>query len=199
MTEGIQANSRIYSDLWHRPWVRVGFQALLVVAFSALTAVAKKAHVGIGIPSSSAIYWLSAMVLARCTMKWHGAGTLTGVGTALWGISLHLNQGFAQNLASFAIAGLVLDAVARVPWFAIRRWWGAMVCALAANLAQFGIIVYTALTSAVVKHFQIVGLTRSVLLHIGFGLAAGLIGWLVFRSAHIGLAHFPKTTRRAGS
>lgn len=192
MTGGIQVNERSYTDILHNKWVRVAFQSLLLVVFSALTAVAKKAHVGIGIPSSSAVYWLSAMVLARCTMKWDGAGTVVGIGTALWGIPLHLNQAFTQNLASFGIAGLFLDCTAKVPWFTIRRWWGAMVCALMANLAQFGIIVYTTLTAAVVKHFQVVGMTRSILLHIGFGLASGLIGWLVFRSAQLGYQHIPR-------
>jgi hypothetical protein len=154
----------------------------MVVGFSALTAVAKRVHPSMGIPSSSAPFWLSAMVISRCTIKWNGAGALVGVGTALWGIPIGLEQSFGQNLASFAMAGGFLDIMAKVPKIDIRRWWGAALCGLVANMAQFSIIIYSALSANVVKHFMIVGMLNSVLLHIAFGIASGLIGWGVFKA-----------------
>jgi hypothetical protein len=187
MRQGELVQQRFNTGLWHNKWVQIGLQALLVIGFSALTAAAKRAHPSMGIPSSSAPFWLSAMVLSRCTMKWDGAGFLVGIGTALWGIPIGLEQGFGQNLMSFGIAGALLDGTARIPKISIRRWWGAMLCALAANMAQFGVIIYSSLSATVTKHFLIVGLINSTLLHIGFGLAAGLIGWIVFRSGQFGL------------
>jgi hypothetical protein len=132
------------------------------------------------------------MVLARCTMNWNSAGTLVGVGTALFGIPIRLEQSFGQNLATFAIAGFILDIMVVIPKMNIRRWWGAMVSALIANMFQFGIIIYFSLTSPVVKHFQVVGILNSVGLHVIFGVAAGLIGWAVFQGGQTGLRRFTK-------
>ncbi len=190
MRQGTLVQERFYADIWNNRWVRIAFQVLLVVGFSVLTALAKKAHPSIGVPSSSAPFWLSAMIIARCTMKWDGAGALVGIGTAVWGMPIGLNQGFGQNLASFALAGAALDIMARVPGISIRRWWGAIVCALAANFVQFGVVIYSALMSPTLKHFEVVGMMQSTLLRIGFGIAAGLIGWGIFQSARSGLKRF---------
>ncbi len=173
--------------IWQNRWVRIGLQVLMLVGFSALTALAKRAHPSLGIPSSSAPFWLTAMIVARCTMGWKGAGALVGVGTAVFGIPIGLEQGFGQNLLSFGLAGAALDLVGMIPGVEIRRWWGALLCALVANMTQFGVIIYSAMSSSVVKHFQIVGMTRSILLHVGFGLAAGLLGWAAYSGARLAL------------
>jgi hypothetical protein len=112
----------------------------------------------------------------------------------VWGIPVGLEQGFGHNLMSFGIAGVLLDGTARIPKISIRKWWGAIICALVANMAQFGFIIYTALSATVTKHFQIVGLLNSTLLHIGFGIAAGIIGWTVFRSAQYGYGRISKSS-----
>jgi hypothetical protein len=127
------------------------------------------------------------MIVSRSTMRWKGAGILVGVGTALWGIPVGLEQGFGQNILSFGLAGAALDLVTMIPRVDIRRLWGALLCALVANMAQFGVIIYSTLSSTVIKHFQVVGMTRSTLLHIGFGLAAGLIGWAIVKGTQSGL------------
>lgn len=186
MRQGELVQERFWDGVRRKKWAWIAVQVLLVVGFSALTAVAKRVHPSMGIPSSSAPYWLSAMVLARCTMKWDGSGALVGICTAVWGIPIGLTQGFGQNLASFALAGAALDIMTRIPGVDIRRWWGAIVCALVANMAQFGVILYSTLSSAALKHFEVVGLMESILLRIGFGIAAGLIGWAVFRGAEWG-------------
>jgi hypothetical protein len=181
----IARRTGVMSGLLRHRWARIGLQVLLVVGFSAMTAAAKKLHPSVGIPGSSAIYWLTAMVVARCTMKWDGAATLVGAGTAVWGIPVGLEQGFGQNLLSFAVAGLLLDVMFRVFRTNARTWWGAPLCALVASMGQFGVIIYSALSSSVTKHFMVVGLMQSTLLHIGFGLAAGLLGWAAFRGVQL--------------
>ena len=185
MSQGELVQERPHVGFWHNRWVNVGIQALLVIAFSALTALAKRAHPSLGIPSSSAPYWLTAMIVARCTMRWKGAGALVGVGTALCAIPIGLEKGLGQNLLSFGLAGAALDLITMIPAIDIRRWWGAPISALVANMTQFGVIMYTALASPVVKHFQIVGITKSTLLHVGFGLAAGFLGWAIYSGARL--------------
>ncbi len=191
-SQGELVQQRFAGSIWQNKWVRIGLQALLIIVFSAATAIAKRVHPSIGIPSSSAPFWLSMMVLARCTMNWNGSGTLVGIGTALWGIPMGLEQSFGQNLASFAIAGFVLDVVMMIPKMNIRRWWGAIVCALAANMCQFAVIMYFSLTATVVKHFMVVGILNSIGLHIVFGIAAGLMGWVVFRGGQMGFRRLSK-------
>lgn len=187
MRHSLSIEGKIYYGIQNNKWSRIAFQVLLIIGFSALTAAAKRLHPSLGIPSSSAPFWLSAMIIARSTMKWDGAGIVVGIGTALWGIPLGLEQSFGQNLASFALAGAFLDIIARIPKIDILRWWGAAICALMANMAQFGIIIYFALSATVVKHFMMVGMLESALFHVAFGIAAGLVGWSVFHSAEYGL------------
>ena len=187
MKQGELAQEGFYSGIWHSKWASIALQVLLLVSFSAATALAKRAHPSLGIPSSSAPFWLTAMIVSRSTMRWKGAGILVGAGTALWGIPVGLEQGFGQNILSFGLAGAALDLVTMIPRVDIRRLWGALLCALVANMAQFGVIVYSTLSSTVIKHFQIVGMSRSTLLHIGFGLAAGLIGWAIVKGTQSGL------------
>jgi len=168
-------------SIWQKKWVKIAIQAILLVVFSATTAFMKRIHPSIGIPSSSAPFWLTAMIVARCAMDWPGSGALVGVGTAVWGIPIRLEQTFGQNLGSFGIAGLVLDVMMLIPKMDIRKWWGAILCALVANLAQFGVILYSSLTATVVKHFEVVGILNSLGLHVAFGIAAGLMGWAIYR------------------
>ena len=185
MRQGELVQERSHLGIWQNRWAKLGLQVLLVAGFSALTALAKRAHPSLGIPSSSAPFWLTAMIVARCTMRWKGAGALVGVGTAVLGIPIGLEQGFGQNVLSFGLAGAALDLVGMIPGVEVRRWWGALLSALVANMTQFGVIIYSALSSSVVKHFQIVGMTRSILLHVGFGLAAGLLGWAAYSGARL--------------
>ena len=191
-SQGELVQQRSDWGLWQNKWFKIAVQALLLIGFSAATAFAKRLHPSMGIPSSSALFWLSMMVLARCTMNWHSAGTLVGVGTALFGIPFGLEQSFGQNLGSFAIAGFILDIMMLIPKMNIRRWWGSIVCALVANMFQFGIIIYFSLTSPVIKHFQVVGLLNSVGLHVIFGIAAGLVGWSAFRGGQMGFRRLAK-------
>ncbi len=187
MRQGELVQERSHVGIWQNRWAKIGLQVLLLVGFSALTALAKRAHPSLGIPSSSAPFWLTAMIVARCTMGWKGAGALVGVGTAVFGIPIGLEQGFGQNLLSFGLAGAALDLVGMIPGVEIRRWWGALLSALVANMTQFGVIIYAALSSSVVKHFQVVGMSRSILLHVGFGLAAGLLGWAAYSGARLAM------------
>jgi hypothetical protein len=149
----------------------------MIVGFSALTAIAKKAHPSMGIPGSSGVYWLTAMIIGRSVTRWDGAGFLTGVGVAAWGIPIGLEHTFGYNVALYGCAGLLMDIVSRLPKIDIRHPVGAILCGFTAHMAKFGFIVYAALATSVTKHFLIVGLLNSALLHAAFGIAAGLLGW----------------------
>jgi hypothetical protein len=175
--------SPFISRLWGNRSVRIAFQILMIVGFSALAAIAKKAHPSIGIPGSSGVYWLTAMIIGRSSTRWDGAGFLTGVGVAAWGIPFGLEHTFGYNIALYGCAGLLIDIIARLPRIDIRHPVGAMLCGFTAHMAKYGFIVVTALTASLTKHFLIVGLLNAALLHAVFGIAAGLLGWGLVRVA----------------
>lgn len=122
-------------------------------------------------------------------MNWDGAGTIVGAGTALFGTLIGFDHALAQNLVSFAMAGAMLDGITKIPKINIRRWWGAIICAVIANLVQFAINIYSSMTATVTKHFLVVGIVNSVWLHVGFGVAAGFIGWFIFSAGQTGYRH----------
>jgi hypothetical protein len=173
------------SDLWEKKWVRVVAQVLLITAFSAFTAIAKKMHPSIGVPGSSAVYWLTVMVIGRSVTRWDGAGFLTGAGVGVWGLAVGLEHSFVYDLALYSTTGLLLDIMARVPKIDIRHPVGAAISALVAHMAKFGFIVASAMLSSLTTHFMVVGLVNSALLHAGFGIAAGVFGWSIFKGGQL--------------
>jgi len=161
-----------------------------LIAFSALTAVAKKAHPSLGIPGSGGIFWLTAMIMARAFIKTEVTGTLTGVGVAAWGIPFGLEHTFGYNVLLYGASGLLLDMMTRIPKISLENPLGAAVCGIVAHMAKFGFIVFAAVTASVTKHFIVVGFLTSAGLHAAFGIAAGIIGWAVVRGARSGLKGF---------
>lgn len=171
------------SKLWENRWARITVKILMIAAFSAAAALAKKAHLSLGIPGSSGIYWLTAMVIGRSVTRWDGAATVTGFGVAAWGIPVGLEHAFGYNIALYGCAGLLLDLMCRVPKIDIRKLPGALLCGFTAHMAKFGFITAAALTSGVTKHFLVVGLLNSAALHAAFGIGAGLIAWSLTRGS----------------
>ena len=179
-------HEKLWGSIWDNRWVRIGLQVLLLVIFSAIAAAAKRIHPSMGIPGSSAPFWLAAMIIARSTMRWDGAGLLTGAGVAVWGIPIGLENTFMHNLLLYSLSGVVLDLMVRIPHMDIRRPVGAVLCGLMAHMVKFGFIVVSAMSATITMHFEIVGLLNSAGLHIAFGIAAGIVGWIVFRGGQTG-------------
>jgi hypothetical protein len=185
MREAEITQRRFFSGISHSKWVRIAFQLLLVAGFSALTAVAKKIHPSMGIPGSSGVYWLTVMIMGRSVTRWKGAGLLTGLSVGLWSIPIGLEHAVIYNVALYGCAGLLIDITASIPKIEIRHPVGAVLCGFMAHMAKFGFIVVTTLTASVARHFLVVGLLNSALLHAAFGIAAGLMGWGLFKGGSI--------------
>jgi hypothetical protein len=160
---------------------------LLIAAFSALTAFAKKAHPSVGIPGSSAIFWLTAMIAGRSVVKTEFAGLLIGCGTAAWGMPMGLEHTFGYNILLYGASGLLLDVMTKMPKISLDNPIGAALSGLTAHMAKYGFIVYAAMATSVSKHFIIVGFIKSAALHAAFGIAAGLIAWGIVKAARLGL------------
>ncbi len=166
---------------WEDRGVRVTIQALLVVIFSAAAAFGKSAHVGIGVPGSSGVYWLGPMMLGAMVMRWKGSGVLMGVGVGLWTVPFGLHNTMGYNILLYGSTGLLIDLISQIPVVSIRNFFGALVVGLGAHLAKFAFIMGAAAMSSVTRHFLLVGVLNSLGLHIAFGIAAGVAAWAVFR------------------
>jgi hypothetical protein len=173
--------------LWADKRVRIAVNLLLITVFSALTALAKNMHPSVGIPGSSAIFWLTAMITGRSVVKMEFAGLLIGCGTAAWGIPIGLEHTFGYNVLLYGASGLLLDAMTKIPKISLDNLFGAALCGLTAHMAKYGFIVYAAVATSVSKHFIIVGFVKSAAFHAAFGIAAGLIAWGIVKASRLGI------------
>jgi hypothetical protein len=119
------------------------------------------------------------MILGRMLVPRLGAGSLIGVSAAVLGIPLGLNHPFAYTLGLYGGCGLALDLVARIPGFDQRRLVCAVIAGSVAHLVKFSFIILSAVLSPVTRHFLLWGVVKSAVLHLVFGVLAGLLAWMV--------------------
>jgi len=165
---------------WQNDKVRLAIQILFVIGMGVATAYGKKLHPSMGIPGSSAVWWLMPMMVGKIAVRRDGAGLLMGSTVALCTIPIGLEHTMVYNLGLYGITGLVLDMFPHLPKANIRNPFGAIACGTLAHMVKFGFILTAALTSSVTKHFLIVGILESAGLHLAFGAAAGLVGWIPY-------------------
>ena len=178
----------LYANLvrWgHSRKVQIILQILFLIGIGTATALVKKTQPSLGIPGSSAPLWLGTMVAGRALVRRDGGGALMGATVAVMGIPIGLNNSFMHNLSLYGLTGLALDLIARIPKISIQNPLGAIICGASAHMVKFGFITAAAYTSAVTKHFLVVGLAQSAGLHLVFGAAAGLIGWGAYKLTRI--------------
>ena len=171
---------------WENKWVRTLVKTLCLIAIGGIAALAKKSSLPLGISGHSAILWLTPLVAGRAIIRKDGAGTVMGLSLALWGVPVGINNGIVHNLGLYGFSGFALDLAARLPHVSIRNPFGAIFCGAVAHMVKFGFILTGALTSNVTTHFMLSGILRSAGQHLGFGAAACLIGWLIYKGARAG-------------
>jgi len=162
--------------------IRAILQILFVLGMGFLATVGKKIHPAMGIPGSSAVFWLAPLVLGRALVRRDGTGVFMGASMALFGIPIGLNNTILYNFALYGVTGFALDIAARLPKINITKWYGAIICGTLAHMVKFGFILGASLSSSVTKHFIIVGIMQSFGLHVAFGIASGLLAWIVYRA-----------------
>jgi hypothetical protein len=166
--------------LWNDTRVRIALKILFLIGMGYLAAIGKKIHPSMGIPGSSAIYWLMPMVIGKIAVRQHGSGVLMGATIALTTIPIGLNHTSFYNFGLYGATGLALDVISALPKINIKNPLGALFCGMMAHLVKFGFILGIALSSSVTKHFLVVGILESAGLHLLFGAAAGAIGWIPY-------------------
>jgi hypothetical protein len=139
-----------------------------------------------GIPGSSAVYWLMPMMLGKLIVRQKGAGLLMGATIAVSTVPIGLNHTMFYNFGLYGATGLALDLMEWLPKMNIRSFFGAIACGAVAHLGKFAFIFTMSLSSSVTKHFIIVGVLQSLGLHLAFGIASGLVAWILYRAGKKG-------------
>jgi ABC-type thiamin/hydroxymethylpyrimidine transport system permease subunit len=159
------------------------FEWLLLGTFAALLLVARIAlHLPIKVPGHSGVVWMALLVVARAAVPKPGAatatGTLAGLVAMLVGVG---DRGALATLLGSAAAGLGVDAVygasTRQPWI--------LQCALAGlagNVAKLAAKIVLEMATGIPAGFVVLGRIPALLTHAVFGIAGGLIGFLVVRA-----------------
>ena len=105
---------------------------------------------------------------------------MMGSTIALSTIPIGLNHTSFYNFGLYGFTGLALDLAAAIPWVNIRNPFGAVFCGIMAHMVKFGFILSAAFMGTAVKHFLIVGVLQSFGLHLAFGAAAGIAGFIPY-------------------
>lgn len=118
-------------------------------------------RIPMGLPGHRGLIWLTMLVAVVLTTRRRSTVLAVGVAATLAAVSLHPPMGGTRYLA----AAVLLYAVAGV---ARRRRWEVALAAAPIHLV--------ALADSVLV---LPGLAEKALCHLGFGLAAGALGWAI--------------------
>jgi hypothetical protein len=166
--------------IWQDKRVRIAIQVLFVIGMGYLAALGKRAHPSMGISGSSALWWLMPLIVGKIAVRKGGSGLLMGSVMALSTIPIGLNHTSFYNFGLYGCTGLALDLVSAIPRINIRNVFGAIFCATMAHLVKYGFILGMAMTSSVTRHFLVYGVLGAAGLHLAFGAASGLVGFLPY-------------------
>jgi hypothetical protein len=184
MTTGIRAEQRhlftAIASLGQDTRIRLLLSLLLIVAFSGAAALGKKLHPSMGIPGSSAVYWLAPLVFGKAVVRRDGTGVAMGVLVPVWGLGMGLNNSLLYNVGLYGVTGLGLDLAAKLPVFSPRHLFGGVLIGAVGHMVKFAYILSYTYVAGISRHFLLVGTAKAAALHLAFGAAAGLAGWLAW-------------------
>lgn len=135
-----------------------------VVAMVAI-AVSSDIRMPLGLPGHRGLVWLTLLVAVALVTRRRETVVAVGAGSTLATVLLHTGPG-PGGLGSlrYLAAAVLLYAVASAPVVRNRQWLLAGAAAPIHLVALAGTVVWAATA-------------EKALFHLGFGLAAGLLGW----------------------
>ncbi len=145
--------------------------ALAIVSYSDI-------HIPMGLPGHRGLVWLTLLVAV--VLVTHRTVTVVAVGAAASVATLALNfpAGAAAAVGStrYFTAAVLLYAVAAAPMVRRRRWL-IVLAAAPIHLVALADSLAALLGRGNLPAFA--GVAEKVLFHLGFGLAAGILGWAI--------------------
>lgn len=155
---------------------RVGFPVFAV----AVIVASADFRMPLALPGHRGLVWLSLLVAVTLLTRTRLTVVAVGAASTMATLVLHSATGPSGD-GRYLAAAVLLYAVAAVPVVGRHRWLIVLAAAPIHLVALTGSVA--ALFSAgYLSLWGSVGMTEKALLHMGFGLAAGLLGWAVAAS-----------------
>jgi hypothetical protein len=150
--------------------------ALLCVLATAGIVAQQEVRVPLHLPGHRGVVWLALLVAVRLVARRPGPTVAVGAASAALAAGLGLAPDGTLGALAYLGAAAALDAVALLPGVRGRAW---TLAALAAPVHLVALITPVAhsLAAGVEATALARGLVTLVLFHLGFGAAAGLLGW----------------------
>ncbi len=152
----------------------VVFPLLAIVAIVAYADI----HIPMGLPGHRGLVWLTLLVAV--VLVTHRPATVVAVGAASTVATLAINVPIGAAAAAgsmrYLTAAVLLYAVAATPMVRRRRWL-IVLAAAPIHLVALADSVAVLLGRGNLPVFA--GMAEKALFHLGFGLAAGILGWAI--------------------
>ncbi|UCD92991.1 MAG: hypothetical protein JSV43_03510 [Methanobacteriota archaeon] len=170
------------------------FSVVVIASFSVFVALSKGyLRVPLRIPGHSAIYVIPLILLGRLASRNRFAGI--GIGGLSGGIMAFtgIGGGFFLAIPRYLMMGAVVDILLWKKW--TRENMTVLVVAGAfANIAKFFMGMVIATLVGIPAFFIQLGMTYSLITHLAFGVAGGLIAFGVLKA----IRHIQKNVRKKG-
>jgi hypothetical protein len=144
--------------------------AVLIIGYSDI-------RIPLGLPGHRGLVWLTLLVAVSLVTRRRETVIVVGAVSTMATMALHLAAG-PWGSARYLAAAAILYAVAALPVVARRRWLLA-VAAAPIHLVALAGSAAALLGGGYLFTSASVGLAEKAVFHLGFGLAAGLLGWAV--------------------
>ena len=155
--------------------LRLAREVLFPAAAAAVIALSADMRMPLGLPGHRGLVWLTLLVAVALTAR--RPQTVLAVGAASTAVTVLLQAGpgpwaGVRYLGAAALLGLLTTT----PSMRARRW----LVALAAAPIHLVALAVPIVTWAVAgQQFALAGLGEKALFHLGFGLVAGMLGWVI--------------------
>jgi hypothetical protein len=129
------------------------------------------------------VLWIAALLIGRGVVRRRGAATMMGlVGGLLVGFVQPNDAGLLFTVAKYVVCGAALDVLTPLLGGRLDRLLPAVVAGATAHAAKVAVDLVQGLVAGVPASVLAPGLTVDLVLHIGFGVLAGLIAVFVLRA-----------------
>lgn len=154
----------------------VGFP---VLAFAVIVASAD-IRIPMGLPGHRGLVWLTLLVTVALVTRTRETVVAVGAASTMATLILDVAHGAGglAGSARYLAAAVMLYAVAATPIARRRRWLIAFAAAPIHLVALAGSVA-ALISGGYMLALVSVGMTEKVLFHLGFGLAAGLLAWVL--------------------
>jgi hypothetical protein len=161
-------------------WALAWWEALLLIGTGVLAVILHRTFdSGLGLPGHHGIEWIALLIMGRSFSRFHGAGSLAGVGASLATAVPFLHTTNPFTWLFYLLPGPVMDLAFRyLPRYAAKLWFLIMLGGLAHVTKPFGQLMINAIFGWPFGSFRF-GVVYPTASHLLYGMLGGLLGALL--------------------